>query len=170
MYRKIDIYRNITYNCVDHVAKKICAVKNYADAVSNITGRERGKMALIRCAECGKLISSLAQACFNCGAPTRKAGETVQIQLPDTEAGYASPFPSRSASVMNARGQTLWAGKHGETAAFTLKRPEQVTVDLGGFADPVSGVVAPGGKYALTQESGAAGNAAYQITKINSDD
>ena len=127
-------------------------------------------MALIRCAECGKLISSLAQACFNCGAPTRKAGETVQIQLPDTEVSYASPFPSRSASVMNARGQTLWAGKHGETAAFTLKRPEQVTVDLGGFADPVSGVVAPGGKYALTQESGAAGNAAYQITEINFDD
>ena len=127
-------------------------------------------MALIRCAECGKLISSLAQACFNCGAPTRKAGETVQIQLPDTEVGYASPFPSRSASVMNARGQTLWAGKHGETAAFTLKRPEQVTVDLGGFADPVSGVVAPGGKYALTQESGAAGNAAYHIPEINFDD
>ena len=44
-------------------------------------------MALIRCAECGKLISSLAQACFNCGAPTRKAGETVQIQLPDTRGG-----------------------------------------------------------------------------------
>ena len=124
-------------------------------------------MALIRCAECGKLISSLAQACLNCGAPTRKENETVQIQLPDAEAGYASSFPSRSASVTDSRGQILWAGKHGETAVFALKRPEQVTVDLGGFADPVSGPAAPGGKYALIQQPGAAGNAAYRIVKTD---
>ena len=127
-------------------------------------------MALIRCVECGKLISSLAQACLNCGAPARKGNETVQIQLPDTEAGYGSSFPSRSASVMDAQGQILWAGKHGETAAFVLNRPERVTVDLGGFAEPVSGVVAPGGKYALIQQSGAACNGAYQMMETNPHD
>lgn len=35
-------------------------------------------MAMIKCKECGKDISSLADKCQNCGAPTRPTAEAMK--------------------------------------------------------------------------------------------
>lgn len=125
-------------------------------------------MALITCPECGKQVSSLAKACPNCGAPTNALSGTVRIKMPNNVVeGLVGLFSSRCALVTDKSGKILWKGKHGENASFSVNRPTRITIDLGGLANNVSGMVSPGCKYALVQDMGIHMLATFRLTEVD---
>ena len=69
----------------------------------------------------------------------------VKIKLPITEQiadGWVGLFSSKDASI-SSKGKTLWNGKHGETASFTIDEPTPIYIDLGTWGNPVEGTVEP---------------------------
>ena len=127
-------------------------------------------MALIKCPECGKEISDRASACPNCGCPVAEmsASGVVRIKMPNNIVeGWVGLFSSRSATVYDDKGKTLWEGKHGENASFTIDEPTRVRVNLGGWANEVEGTVYPKKKYSLVQDMGVHMLATYRITEVD---
>ena len=115
-------------------------------------------MALIKCPECGKEISSLAKVCPNCGCPSEimTTGGTVKIKMPLINLGCIAVFSTspRSAIVKTSDGKILWEGHHGETAVFEIPEPMDITIDLGIGAHPFSGKVEPNKRYNCVPDLG----------------
>ena len=127
-------------------------------------------MALIKCPECGKEVSDKAQSCPNCGCPLSEmvASGTVRIKMPNNIVeGWVGLFSSRSATVTDNKGRVLWKGQHGENASFTIDEPTQITINLGGWANEVSGTVYPKKKYSLVQDMGVHMLATFRITEVD---
>lgn len=127
-------------------------------------------MALIKCPECGKAISDKSQMCIHCGCPLSEivASGEVRIKMPNNIVeGLAGLFSSRKASVADAAGRILWEGQHGENARFTIDSPTNITINLGGWANEVSGTVYPRRKYSLVQDMGAHMFATYRMTEVD---
>lgn len=127
-------------------------------------------MALIKCPECGKEISDKASSCPNCGCPLSEmvTSGTVRIKMPNNIVeGWVGLFSSRSATVTDSHGKVLWKGQHGENASFTIDEPTQITINLGGWANEVSGIVYPKKKYSLVQDMGVHMLATYRITEVD---
>lgn len=127
-------------------------------------------MALIHCPECGKEISDKAKSCIHCGCPLDDlvtSGE-VRIKMPNNIVeGWVGLFSSREASVSDSDGHVLWSGKHGENAKFTIDRPTRITINLGGWANSVTGEVLPKRKYALVQDMGVHMLATFRLTEVD---
>lgn len=127
-------------------------------------------MALIKCSECGKEISSKAAACPYCGCPieaTVKEG-IVRIKMPNNIVeGWVGLFSSRDAIVKDKSGKTLWQGQHGENAKFTVNEPTHIIIELGGWANPCEGLVEPNRKYSLVQDMGAHWLATFRLTEVD---
>lgn len=129
-------------------------------------------MALITCPDCGKQISDRAMACPNCGCPIRvpKTGKRVWIALPNTHVlsggGLASALIKRNASV-SAGGRCLWSGSHGQVATFEVSGPTQISIDLGGMANPTVGIVEPGRRYQLVQDLGFHWKAVFRLSEVD---
>ncbi len=114
-------------------------------------------MALIKCPECGKEISDKAAACPNCGCPLSEmvTSGVVRIKMPNNIVeGWVGLFFSRNATVTDKNGKVLWKGQHGENANFTVDEPTEIVINLGGWANEVSGTVYPKKKYSLVQDMG----------------
>ncbi len=109
-------------------------------------------MALIKCRECGKEISSFASCCPNCGCPVVTG--VVKIKIPNIELGTAGLFSSRKAVVRSQTGKTLWEGQHGQVASFQIDMPTEITIDLGGWVNQFTSVVEPSKKYNCVQDLG----------------
>lgn len=127
-------------------------------------------MALIKCPECGKEISDKAAACPNCGCPIAEITTTgdVRIKIPNNiVVGLVGLFSSRNATITDKDGNVLWQGQHGENAKFTIDKPTEIVIDLGGWANNVSGIVSPKRKYSLVQDMGAHMLATYRITEVD---
>lgn len=127
-------------------------------------------MALIKCPECSKEISDKASSCPNCGCPLSeiiKEG-AVRVKMPNNIVeGLIGLFSSRKAIVKNSNGEILWQGSHGENAKFTISEPTKITIELGGWANPVNGTVEPRKKYSLVQDMGAHMYATFRITEVD---
>lgn len=127
-------------------------------------------MALIKCPECSKEISNKASACPNCGCPLSEMvkGGTVRIKMPNNIVeGWAGLFSSRKALVKDDNGSVLWEGSHGENASFTIDEPTNILIELGGWANPVSGIVEPKRKYSLVQDMGVHILATFRLTEVD---
>lgn len=127
-------------------------------------------MALMKCPECGKEISSLAKVCIHCGCPLHeleKSGE-VRIKMPNNIAvGVIGVFSSRKAVVADEHGKVLWEGQHGENACFTIEQPTKIMIDLGGWASLIEGTVLPKKKYTLVQDLGMHWLATYRLSEVD---
>ena len=128
-------------------------------------------MALIKCPECGKEISDKATACPNCGCPIAEMSTSglVKIKLPRTEQmaeGLVGLFSSKEASI-TANGKTIWSGKHGETASFTIDQPTTITINLGTWGNPVTDTVKPKHKYELVQDYGFHMKATFRLSEVD---
>ena len=127
-------------------------------------------MALIKCPECGKEISDKAKTCINCGCPLEDvvtSGE-VRIKMPNNIVeGLVGLFASRNASVIDTHGNTLWSGKHGENARFTIDEPTKITIQLGGWANAVECTVYPKRSYSLVQDMGVHMLATFRLTEVD---
>lgn len=127
-------------------------------------------MALIKCPECGKEISDKAHACPNCGCPLSEmvTSGIVRIKMPNNIVqGWAGLFSSRQAVIKDKTGTVLWEGKHGENASITIDGPKEIFIDLGGWANPVSGIVKPKRKYSLVQDMGMHMLATFRLTEVD---
>ncbi len=127
-------------------------------------------MAIIKCPECSKEISDKAKSCPNCGCPLEEmtTSGVVRIKMPNNIVeGFAGLFSSRDAVVEKTYGGTLWRGKHGENASFTIDGPTQITIKLGGWANEVSGTVYPKRKYSLVQDMGIHMRATFRLTEVD---
>lgn len=126
-------------------------------------------MALITCKECGQQISNKATTCIHCGCPLSEMATsgTVRIRMPNNIAtGWVGLFSSRRAAVMS-NGKTLWEGQHGENASFVIDAPTEITIELGGWANPVEGTVYPRKKYSLIQDTGVHMLATFCLTEVD---
>ena len=125
-------------------------------------------MALIKCPDCGREVSSFANSCPNCGFPIaqQKNIHTVKVKLPNLELGSVGLFSSRDANIF-AKGTRLWSGKHGQTASFEISEPANITIDIGKWANPFSGVVEPGKRYACVQDLGMHWKATFRLSEVD---
>ena len=127
-------------------------------------------MALIKCPECNKEISDKASACPNCGCPLSEMvkGGIVRIKMPNNIIkGWVGLFSSRNALVKDENGAVLWEGSHGENASFTIDEPTNILIELGSWANPVSGRVEPKRKYSLVQDMGVHMLASFRLTEVD---
>lgn len=128
-------------------------------------------MALIKCPECGKEISDKASSCINCGFPLSQMIKSgiVKIKMPRTEqmaGGLAGLFASKDVSIIS-KGITVWKGKHGETASFTIDGPIKIIIDLGSWGELVRGMVEPNKRYELIQDYGFHMRAVYRLSEVD---
>ena len=127
-------------------------------------------MALIKCPECSKEISDKANNCPNCGCPLSEliTTGTVRIKMPNNVVeGWVGLFSSRKAEIKSKYGSILWQGKHGENASFTVSEPTEIVINLGGWANEISGTVYPRKKYSLVQDMGVHMFATYRLTEVD---
>ena len=127
-------------------------------------------MALITCPECGQKISDKAHVCISCGCPLKEVVTSgdVRIKMPNNIVeGWVGLFSSRRAAVIDSSGTLLWAGKHGENARFSISAPTEITIQLGGWANEVSGTVYPRRKYSLIQDMGIHMLATFRLTEVD---
>lgn len=125
---------------------------------------------MIKCPECGKEISDKAAACPNCGCPLSEmvTSGVVRIKMPNNIVeGWVGLFSSRNATVTDKNGKVLWKGQHGENANFTVDEPTEIVINLGGWANEVSGTVYPKKKYSLVQDMGVHMLATFRITEVD---
>lgn len=126
-------------------------------------------MALITCPECKREVSSFAKTCPNCGCPVSEmsAPGIVRIKMPNLQLGWAGLFSSRTATITDANGRTLWSGQHGENAQFEISEPQTVTISLGGWANEFSGTVEPRRKYTCVQDMGVHMLATFRLSEVD---
>ena len=127
-------------------------------------------MALIKCPDCGKDVSDKAKACIHCGCPLEdmEPSGPVRIKIPNNVVtGLVGLFSDRSATIIDGKGKTLWTGQHGENAKFEIDEPTKIFINLGGWANEVSGTVCPKKKYSLVQDLGVHMLATYRITEVD---
>ena len=126
-------------------------------------------MSLISCPECGKRISDQAAACIHCGFPLSQAATSgvVLIKMPNNiVTGWARLLSDRKAAVV-AGGKTLWKGRHGETARFTIDAPTPITIHLGNWAYAVTGTVYPGRRYTLVRDLGIHIFSTFRLAEVD---
>lgn len=74
---------------------------------------------------------------------------TVTIKLPRVPSGV-----SEHAIIRTIGGDILWQGTHEQIVHFPISGPLAITIDLGAWANPFSGRVAPGKAYTCIQDTG----------------
>lgn len=99
-------------------------------------------MALIKCSECGKEVSSKAQSCPNCGNPI-SLDNTIKIAFPK----YQGQLFNTGCTVFDENGSVLVKCKQGEIAEFECNEPIKVTIKMSGMFGNPTLVVEPGGRY-----------------------
>lgn len=96
-------------------------------------------MALIKCPECGKEVSSTAESCIHCGFQLKeKPLEPVMVNVPSLN-GFQRTF------YVEYDGREV-SGKSGSTVEFTIKKPTTISVKLKGYFGHPSINVKPGDK------------------------
>jgi|GEM_PF-5571481 len=86
--------------------------------------------------------------------PSASAG-TVSIKMPDKIVqGSGCLMAVKDATVFDKNGKMLWRGVYGETASFNVEKTTAITINLGSWANLVSGKVSAGKRYTLVRDSG----------------
>ena len=99
-------------------------------------------MALIKCSECGKEVSSKASTCPNCGNPI-KGANVIRVQFPKTGSFF-------SCYVYDNQDNKLAKCNNGEIASFNSEKPIDIRVKMKGFFGSAEITAKPGGRYAVS--------------------
>ncbi len=81
--------------------------------------------------------------------------------------GWVGLFSSRNAVVKDHKGHVLWQGQHGENANFIISEPTKIVINLGKWANEVTGIVYPKKKYSLVQDMGVHMFATFRLTEVD---
>lgn len=99
-------------------------------------------MALIKCSECGKEVSSKAKVCPNCGNPIA-IDKTVKVEFPKLN----GQLFNTGCTVFDEDKNVLAKCKQGEVAEFECDEPIKITVKMNGCFGSASINAIPGGRY-----------------------
>lgn len=69
--------------------------------------------------------------------------------------------------MTNEAGEVLWKGAHGENAKFRIDGPTKITINLGEWANIVSGQIEPNCKYMLVQDLGVHMFATFRLSEVD---
>lgn len=106
-------------------------------------------MPLMKCPKCGKETNDKSMVCIHCGFPC-----VVSIKIPaDIKQECTGILSTIQATIVDKNNSILWEGTHGENAAFTIDKPTEITVELGGEDNEVQFSVEPGEKYYLIKNN-----------------
>lgn len=111
-------------------------------------------MAMLKCPECGKMVSSLADTCPGCGYPISKNSPSGIVRI------KFGSFVGTQKATLTSNGVTLWKGNTGEIAEIRFDKPTNVHVSysMGMYDAPGScdGVIDPrkSKKYAVVSRPG----------------
>ena len=75
-------------------------------------------MALIKCPECGNMVSDKAIACIHCGSPLI-VDKSVKIKIPRFNTGMMSQKASEA--EIQCEGKVLWKGFSGQVANLEIE-------------------------------------------------
>ncbi len=113
-------------------------------------------MAMIKCPECGNMVSDQAQNCIHCGFPLH-ANKTVKIKILKFVTGMMSQKACEAEIKCNRK--TVWEGFSGQVASFDVDSYSEIEITIkqaytGHFAPffrdfTIKGKVEPGKKYEL---------------------
>lgn len=159
---------NLMYFIVDDLEHKI--IEETSIYIGDVGKKDTVSTNLIRCPDCGREVSKRASVCPGCGCPLSEmiTSGVVRIKMPNNIVeGWVGLFSSRSATIMDSHGKILWKGQHGENASFTIDKPTKITINLGGWANEISGTVCPKKKYSLVQDMGLHMLATFRITEVD---
>lgn len=79
-------------------------------------------MALIKCPECGRMVSSMATNCPSCGYPIQKKANNGMVQI------KLGTFQSTQGASIESNGRTLWTGRTGQIVELKIDRPTMVKI------------------------------------------
>ena len=77
-------------------------------------------MAMIKCPECGNMVSDKAPTCIHCGTPLQ-INKSVKIKIPRFVTGMMSQKASEA--ELNCNGKSLWKGFSGQVASIEIEEP-----------------------------------------------
>lgn len=75
-------------------------------------------MAMIKCPECGNMVSDKAPTCIYCGTPLQ-VNKSIKIKIPRFVTGMMSQNASEAELSCNDR--ILWKGFSGQVASFEIE-------------------------------------------------
>ena len=82
-----------------------------------------GKMALIKCPECGQMVSDKAKTCIHCGSPLGEPDYTVRIKTPKDERAIVKvPYEFANDSTGEILGSVF------QNQVFTLKVDKPIKI------------------------------------------
>ena len=83
-------------------------------------------MALIKCPECGRDVSSSAKSCPQCGYPISemRTDGTVRVKLPNQVVGTGKIYNMANDAL-------LWSGKPGSVASFSVSAATTIGITWG---------------------------------------
>ena len=82
-------------------------------------------MAMIKCPECGNMISDKAPTCIHCGAPLQ-IDNTVKVKILRFVTGMAAQ--NASEAEIRCNGKTVWNGFSGQVATFKIEQAEKIEI------------------------------------------
>ena len=77
-------------------------------------------MAMIKCPECGNMVSDKAPACIHCGTPLQ-INKSVKIKIPRFVTGMMSQKASEA--ELKCNGKILWKGFSDQVASIEIEEP-----------------------------------------------
>ena len=111
---------------------------------------------LIKCPECGNMVSDKAQSCIHCGMPLN-VSKTVKIKILKFVTGMMSQKACEAEVRQNRK--TVWQGFSGQVASFNIDSSSEIEILIknaytGHFAPffrdfTIKGNVEPGKKYEI---------------------
>ena len=115
-------------------------------------------MAMIKCPECGQLVSDKAEACIHCGAPLReKPPEPVYVSFPQV-----SSLTGKGNVYYNGKSQSCAPG--GTICIDDISGPTTIEVKMNSYFGKPSIVVKPGDKIQVT----VSGLGKISLSKVSS--
>lgn len=89
-----------------------------------------------------------------------EAGKAVTIVLP-----HVQSHAPEQATIRTIGGSSLWQGTNEEVAHFPISGPLAITIDLGAWANPFSGRIAPGKAYTCIPDTGIHWKATFHLVE-----
>jgi len=82
-------------------------------------------MAMIKCPECGNMVSDKAPSCIHCGVPMN-ASKTVKVKIPRFVTGMMGQKASEAEIRCNS--QIAWKGFCGQVASFDIAAAAEIEI------------------------------------------
>lgn len=125
-------------------------------------------MAMIKCPECGRNVSSMAKVCPDCGYPIAENSPVGEVRIK-----ICGGLPGTVKVCNLDTEEVLWSGKAGQIARFNVNEPTNiyVTWGFGGHNKDCTANAKAGDRYSLSYKQGffVGGYVLNQVDVIDSE-